>query len=289
MHNQSILDMYLVDHLRPRHGRFIWARKAVAAMEFGLLAPVMALLVIGVFDIARVAILWEQVHSASRSIAESASTLALPVTPGAPNNMTWQNAQLALSEIFAEMPWVADGIVTGTATSGNTNSANGTATAVLTSVNYIPQTACQTASAVCCPQGSQNGFCAWVIWSKAYVYPAFNSGSNVVRPCNAALQQVPSGSVTNNQSIDIQAVSSSLQSNGITTPDPFFVADVSITFSPYIFSLLTGSVTLSATSIVPVRIGNPVTSGQQYSQLLDENDKYAGTSSVCTSQLPTGS
>jgi hypothetical protein len=258
-------------------------------MEFGLLAPVMALLVIGVFDIARVAILWEQVHSASRSIAESASTLALPVTPGGPNNMTWQNAQLSLSAVFAEIPWLADGIVTGSATSGSTSSASGTATAVLTSVSYLPQTACTKASESCCPQASQYAFCAWVVWSKAYVFPGFNSGSNVVRPCNAALQQQPPGYPTNNQSIDTQSVASSLQTNGITTPDPFFVADVSITFSPYIFSLLTGPVTLSATSIVPVRISNPLTSVQQYSQLLDTGDRYAGTSSVCTYQIQNNS
>jgi Flp pilus assembly protein TadG len=264
---------------RERGNRRAGSKSGVAALEFGLLAPVMALLVVGVFDLAKISILSEQVWNASRSIAESASTLALPVTPGGQNLMTWQNAELALSATYGEIPWLAAGIATGN------NQANGHLSgsnyvAVLTSVNYTaPGQPCASGTDSCCPPNSTT-YCAQVVWSRAYVHAGFNSTSSVVRTCGSLLTQVAPGSPNNPQNISTQNVGSGLTSAAITVPDPFFVADVRLIYTPFFFNFVTGPLTLSATSYVPVRTSNPG-STSQYALLQDDGDPAAGSGAVC--------
>jgi Flp pilus assembly protein TadG len=250
--------------MNPRHPRFATCRRAVAALEFGLLAPVMAIIVVGVLDIAKVAILWEQVWSAAQSIGESATTLAIPSQPGTTNQLTLAQANEAMSLVFAEVPWVAAGIAAGTYTGNGQNPPN-TVTVVLSSVDYAPvQAGCTTN----CQYESM------VKWSKAYTGTATTTGfnyTNVTRPCGEAWQ--PSAFLAN----------LNYQSNGIYVPDPFLVVDVSIKFSPAVFAFLTGSFTLSATSYVPVRISQaqPTTPNDldDFIQLIDPNDPVPG--SVC--------
>jgi Flp pilus assembly protein TadG len=263
---------------------FAPAEQAVAAMEFGLLAPVMALILVGVFDISRVTILWEQAQNASRSIAESASTLAIPTTPGGTNELTWQNANLALSAIFAEIPWLADGIATPTGTT-KTNPGGGNFVAVLTSVNYVvPTSGCQSLTAYCCPMSNGDSYCAIVVWSKAYVNPRFTS-TGVTRTCNTTLLQKPPGTPYNPLTISTQTVGSGLAGAGITVPDPFFVADVKFTYTPFFFNFITGTITLSSSSYVPVRTSDPGAQNQ-FAFLLDEGDPAANSAAVCNLSTP---
>jgi Flp pilus assembly protein TadG len=257
--------------------RLARARRAVAVMEFGLLAPVMALLVVGVFDISKVAILWEQVWNASRSIAESASTLAIPVSPGGANQLTWQNADVALSATYAEIPWLAAGIATGNYTATGTLQGN-PMVAVLSSVDYEPPVNCQ----------SNCTYTPTVQWSKAYVHTGFDSSAGRLRPCGSTLIQQAPGTPVTPQTIDTQTVGSTMATAGITVPDPFFVADVRLTYTPYFFNFLTGPVTLSATSYTPVRISNPGTTTGTYAGLLDQGDPDANGGSVCIVTNATG-
>jgi Flp pilus assembly protein TadG len=224
------------EEMRRRIGSLVAGRRAVAAMEFGILAPVMALMVVGVFNLAKIAVLWEQVWSAAQSIGESATTLAIPSTNGAQNNLSDANAGIALSMVFAQIPWVAAGIATGNYT-GTGQSPPNTMTVVLSSVDYYPvQPNCTTN----CTYATN------VIWSKAYTGGAtgtgFNYSSNVLRTCGQPL--APSSPVSN----------LNYGSAGIAVPDPFVIVDVSIVFRPWVFSVFTGPFTLSATSYVPVRI-----------------------------------
>jgi Flp pilus assembly protein TadG len=226
------------------------ARGAVVALEFGIIAPVMALLVIGVFDISKAAILWEQVWAASRSISESASTLAIQADGSA--QLTSGQATQALSLVLADIPWLREGIATAHESSGN---AGNTVSAVLTSVDYEIASGCT----------SNCAYQATVKWSKAYGFSGFNIGSSVLRPCGStansqagSLQQNAVGSPAALGTIPTAIVENQLKADNISVPDPFLMADVKLTYTPYFFTFM-GPVTFWATSYWPVRSSVPGT------------------------------
>jgi Flp pilus assembly protein TadG len=231
--------------LSPRHKALRPARDAVAALEFGIIAPVMALLVIGVFDISKAAILWEQVWSASRSISESASTLAIQADGSA--QLTGAQVDQALSAVIAEIPWLRAGIATAGETASN---AGQTASAVLTSVDYEIPAGC----------ASNCDYQAVVKWSKAYHYPGFKIGSAVLRPCASkngpALDQNLPGSPPSLQAVPTANVET-LPKSGIAVPDAFLMADVKLTYTPFFFNFVTGNVTFTATTYWAVRSSVP--------------------------------
>ena len=228
------------------------ARQAVAALEFAILAPIMALLVVGVFDLSKVAILWEQIWNASRGIAESASTMSIPSQISGPSMISWNQANLALSTVLADVPWLRAGIATGSAVTGSPP-----VYAVLSSVNYAPAQGCT----------SNCSYTSLVEWSKAYPYTGFNYTAAVLRPCGAALAQNGLG-----QDSSTPALSTlTLQTDNISVPDPFLVADVTLVYTPFFFSFITGPITLSATSYIPARINTPG-SQTQWVEFDDTND-----------------
>ncbi len=241
---------------RARVSQIVHGRRAVASLEFGIVAPVMALFVIGVFDLSKIAILWEQAWNASRAIAESASTMSLPTQVDTPNILTWNQANLALSAVLADIPWLRAGIATGTPSSGSPP-----AYAVLSSVNYTYATPAQGCTKNC-------GYVSVVEWSKAYPFTGFNFSSAVLRPCGEPLGQNGLG---RNSSARVLAALADLPKNGITVPDPFIVADVSLTYTPFFFNFITGPITLAATSYVPVRTNTPGAT-QQWVEFDDTND-----------------
>ena len=225
------------------------ARKAVAALEFGIIAPVMALLVIGVFDISKAAILWEQVWAASRAISESAATLA--IQPDGSAQLSEPQATQALSLVLAEIPWLREGIATKGETATN---AGKTVSAVLTSVEYEIAAGCT----------SKCDYQATVKWSKAYAFPGFITSTAILRPCgsgNAGAQfllQNDPASPKNLATIPTDGVEI-LPQSGISVPDAFLMADVKLTYTPYFFNFVTGPVTFWATSYWPVRSSVPGT------------------------------
>jgi len=246
--------------LQPARRRpFAPASHAVAALEFAILAPVMALLLLGVYNLARLAIIWEQVWSASRSIAESATTLALQTDGSSVLNM--QEVNLSLSEVFAQIPWVAAGIANGPYRGTGQNTPN-TITAVLSSVNYLPEPGCKASG---CPYQQT------VEWSMSYVPKGFSGFvGSAFRPCiqSAAGTPIPSTIVN----------SATYSGDPIYVSDPFVIADVSVVVTPYFFNFIVGNVTLSATSYLPVR-SNAATAGaaNQFAQLSDAANIAAGT------------
>jgi Flp pilus assembly protein TadG len=225
------------------------ARKAVAALEFGIIAPVMALLVIGVFDISKAAILWEQVWAASRSISESAATLA--IQPDGSAQLTEAQATQALSLVLAEIPWLRE----GTVTNGDEVRKDGKiVSAVLTSVDYEIAAGCT----------SKCDYQATVKWSKAYKFKGFKADTAILRPCGSGdagaqfLRQNDPASPKNLATIPTRGVEI-LPQSGISVPDAFLMADVKLTYTPYFFNFLTGPVTFWATSYWPVRSSVPGT------------------------------
>ena len=260
-------------------------RSAVAALEFGIIAPVMAILLLAVFDISKAVILWEEVWRASRTIAESATTLA--IQPDGSSSLTGEQADQALSAVLVEIPWLRSGIATSLPKNGAP-----VAAAVLTSVNYVPQTNCTSGCK----------YVASVEWSKAYAYPHFGIGSKFLRPCSVTtvvngkanttdnlIQQAPGvpGGLDTISTADVAALPSN-NVNGITisVPDSFLMADVHLTFTPYVFSFITGPVTFTATSYLPVRsnVAGAVANTIGTSLTADpfSTDPYDSKASVCT-------
>ncbi len=213
--------------------RVLRASDGIAALEFGLLAPIMTLIVIGVFDLSKAGILWEQTWSAANSIASAASTLA--IQPDGSSSLTQAQAQQALSSIFADMPWLRAGIATGNAGPGNVPP--NTVSAVLTSVSYQPSVS--GCSADCT-------YVAKVEWSKAYSGYNFVTTSAVLRPCVTLTQTSPTAAQSPN-SVPTLALQTAYETNGMTGPDSFLIADVRFTYTPYFLNFLTGPVTFWVT------------------------------------------
>lgn len=242
-----------------RRGTIAAALRAVAALEFAILAPVMALLLLGVYNLARLAIIWEQVWSASRSIAESATTLATQADGSSVLNV--QEVNLSLSEIFAQIPWVAAGIANGPYRGTGQNTPN-TITAVLSSVNYVPKSGCKASG--CLYQQT-------VEWSMSYVPKGFSGfKASAFRQCIQSNAAAPIPSTIVNKA--------TYSGDPIYVSDPFVIADVSVVVTPYFFNFIVGNVTLSATSYVPVRSNAPAAgAANQFAQLSDQANIAAGT------------
>ncbi len=251
--------MKMVRFTRARCSALAAASQAVAALEFAILAPVMALLLLGVYNLARVAIIWEQVWSASRSIAESATTLANQ--PDGSSSLDTQEVNLSLSEIFAQIPWVAAGIANGPYGGTGQNTPN-TITAVLSSVNYLPEPGCKASK---CPYQQT------IQWSMAY-FPKGFSGfvGSAFRPCTQSTAGKPIPSTIVNIA--------TYKGDPIYVSDPFVIADVSVVVTPFFFNFIVGNVTLSATSYVPVRSNAPTAGAtNQYAKITDPQNIVAGT------------
>ncbi len=215
------------------------SRAAVAALEFGLIAPVMAILTIGVFDLSKALVLWKDTWAAARSIAESASSLA--IQGNGSSNLTQTQAQQALSMVFAEMPWLRAGIATGNPGAGVI--APNTVSAVLTSVSFQPNSSTCTANC---------SYSAVVQWSKAYSGNNFMTNSTVLRPC-ATLTQTNAGTVQTLSTMPTQQVAAVLQTSNATASDATLIADVTFVYTPFFFKFITGPITFWATSYPPPR------------------------------------
>jgi Flp pilus assembly protein TadG len=92
-----------------RRGIFRRDRRGVVSIEFAVIAPVMALIIAGAFDISRAVICWQETQSAAQNIALGGASLATPVdsgssAPSTESNLTPAQAKLALSMIYAIMP-----------------------------------------------------------------------------------------------------------------------------------------------------------------------------------------
>ena len=95
--------------------RGILDRRAVAALEFALVAPLMVLLFWGVYDLARALIAWEETCASAQQIAQAAEKLS--VTAGSSmTSLTSTQMQDAMTTIYAQMPGLNLGNGTGSMT-----------------------------------------------------------------------------------------------------------------------------------------------------------------------------
>ena len=179
---------------------FSRADRAVAAIEFALVTPVMAIMLLGVYNIGTVLILKQQVYNAAHAIAVNASTLAVQLDKS--TTLTPAQAQLAMSSIYAEMPWVRSG------------AAPGFKVVTLTSVAFANSNpACNPAIATCV-------YTPNVAWSASYMGGVVNSSApnntfyQILRPCG------PQGAVAPDYAIDPNHEYNQLKTLNVNNPDP---------------------------------------------------------------------
>jgi Flp pilus assembly protein TadG len=80
-------------------------------MEFGLAAPVLATMLMGVWDAGHALVVWRQVTTTAEAVATGATTLA--IQPDGSAVLSPAAAQAAMSAIFANMPGLRAGIDQG--------------------------------------------------------------------------------------------------------------------------------------------------------------------------------
>lgn len=205
-------------------------RRAVATIEFALIAPVMIALVFGVFDISKGVILWQQVYNASRNIPVSASNVSVQADKS--TQLTALQAQQAMSTIYAEMPWLRDQIET-----------NPNKSVTLSSVAFVPISGCIASPITNC-------FQAYVTWSASYNGGAGQSSNHFLpirRPCGILTQKNPSDPVLPAQ------LMSTLRTLGISEPDPILVADVWYQYTPVSLRFIGPVIDFRATGYWSVR------------------------------------
>jgi Flp pilus assembly protein TadG len=202
--------------------------RGVAAVEFAFIAPVMVLMVIGVFDVTKLMILRQEVYNTAHTIPLSASILAVQLDKT--TSLTPTQANQTMSSIFAEMPGVRSGVD------------NGGVLVIMSSVAFLPTpSTCVSSPTVTC------NYTANIAWSYAY-QNANIPFQFVLRPCGVVNQVSPTAYGNSSNFFLL-----SLPTAGITNPDPILVVDVLYDYKPLFASFFTGTIAISATGFWPVR------------------------------------
>jgi hypothetical protein len=198
--------------------------RGIAGVEFALILPVIILFVIGVFDISKAMILYEEVYNAAHTIPLSASIVA--VQPDKSTSLTVDQTQWTMSAIYAEMPWVRAGIETGTRS------------VTMSEVVFQPRAGC-TANA------TTNCYNANLAWSEYYNDNGRGGFGQVLRPCGTLTQTAANAGSPGDLS--------SIRTLGVTSPDPILVVDVHYRYTPLFFNFLTGPIDFWASGYWPAR------------------------------------
>ncbi len=206
-------------------------RRGVAALEFALVAPIMVVMMIGVFDIARAMTVQQEVYNATHSILVSASSLA--VQPDKTTSLTPTQVQQSLSTVFAAIP------------GRRTGALSGVTGVILTSVSFTQSNpSCTPTAAAPCP------YVPNVAWSVAYADPSGrNGGANTfqaaTRPCMTLNQTGP----TQETPGDLTSV----RTLNLTNPDPMLVVDTHYQYTPLFFRFITGPIDFWSSGYWPIR------------------------------------
>ena len=247
---------------KKNHKTFASLRSAVAALEFALIVPSMVLLTIGVLDMSRAVILWQEVYNAAHTIPLSASVVAVQTNKTTSLSVT--QAQQQMSAIYAEMPWLADGI------------ADGTRSVTLSSITYVPIPKCTPVIGTSC-------YIPNVAWSLAYPGgvgdPHADRWQTVTRSCVIPPVQTHPTASPPSSPLLVPVQLTVLRTLDVTQPDPILVADVHVQYRPFLFGLVTGSLDFWASGYWSVRSISPAQPAYlQYTTLTP-----SGTAGSCPS------
>jgi Flp pilus assembly protein TadG len=135
-----------------RHERFLATdRRSVAALEFVLVAPILVILLFGVYDISTGMIFYEETYNTAHSIAASVSSLAVNQETGA-TALTFNQVQQAASEIWGGIP------------SLRADTQDGIKSVTISSVVFEKT----STSASCGTNGATPCYSPVVVWSEIY-------------------------------------------------------------------------------------------------------------------------
>jgi hypothetical protein len=241
-------------------------------MEFAIVAPIMVLMIWGVYDVARALLAWEEAFHAAQAVAQAAEKMSVTTsfyTSGANTgkpitSLTSQQMQDAMTTIFAEMPWLNQGAGGG--------SFPGQFAVTLSGVSYLPV----------CP-ATVTGTCAkqypTVMWS-AYLTFTSPVPPQLIQPTKVLpnllyrvcgqLQTAPQFPNSSSQLLYMidPTIATGVQTNLI----PQVVADVEYVFKPS-FPLLSGTTyTFYASASFPAPLG-----GDDQAIVYDKTDSAAVT------------
>jgi Flp pilus assembly protein TadG len=230
---------------RPRAG----SRSGSSGLEFALAAPVVITLMIGVYDLARAYITWQQTCGAAQAIAEAAEKMSY--TPGSPvTKLTWTQMQAAMSNAYAEIPGLGLG-----------SGASSSFSVTLSEVVFSPTC---TSSSGCSAQTP------YVSWSTALAQTGVTVPTPALRACGAliAVATFPDDSTQLTKMV-------SWSPGPVLSPQ--VVADVSTVFVPT-FSRFIGPVTFWSSATMPTPIGGT----DQAITYNNDNTAPAGSVETCT-------
>jgi Flp pilus assembly protein TadG len=237
----------------PKRGRYR-GRRGVAALEFGLAAPILLTLIWGSYDVSRALVAWEETYHAAEAIAQAAEKMSVTgsnnAVTGAPIlALTSQRMQDAMTTIYAEMPFLNLG--------GNSGSFGGQFSVTLSGVTYLPpcQANAHGPSACVLPQTPQVIWSAYLTQGGAQLLtPPTTPAAMLLRPCGAP--GVIGGSFPNNGNQLATLVDANKAGAGGTSINmlPQVVADVRYVFTPT-FPLLRQNFTFWASASFPAPLG----------------------------------
>jgi hypothetical protein len=234
--------------------RYWRAGRAVASMEFAIIAPVIVTMCWGVYDIGRALVAWQETTLAAEAVAQAAEKLSVTgsvdIVSGAPIlALTSQRMQDAMTSMYAVMPFLGLGDFSGTFT--------GAFSVTLSGVTYTPPcpASAQGPAACASPQIPQ------VIWSaylaeggQQLMAPPLTPPALVQRACGTP--KYISGNFPNNAQ-QLQTLTD-VNKAGAGGTDvvliPQVVADVQYVFTPT-FPLLGRSFTFWASASFPAPLG----------------------------------
>jgi hypothetical protein len=235
------------------------ACEGVASLEFALIAPLMAIMLMSVFDGSRALIAWQQTSNASQAIAEAAEKLSVSQSSSA-TALTSIQMQNAMTSIYAEMPGLA---------AGTNGTLPGKFSVTLSEIEYYPQ--CDSSDATdpvnsggcgITPQAPQIPYTYWSTYLTQGGPNLVASASNE-RPCGPLTPVYPSWTTTNANLTPLQQRLKQMvdPSHGGTiniSLTPQVVADVQYQFTPTFAQMFaTGTViTFLSSSIMATPFGN---------------------------------
>jgi Flp pilus assembly protein TadG len=273
-------------------------RDAVAALEFALIAPIMAIMIMAVYDASRALIVWQQVENAAQAVAAAAEKLSVSQSVTT-TSLTGTQMQNAMTSVYAEIPGLSSGITNPNPVQVST----GAYSVTLSEIVYYPTCKASNPQTVAAAAGCSNGqsvsasnpqvpYMAWTTWLNEPGATATTGRLGAYGTPNTAsaclpLQQVyPTWNTTENGKPPVtrleQMVDPADNATYAITLTPQIVADVSYTFKPTFAQVLPLGTTIifTATAMLSTPFGDNT-------QQITYNSTSATSGTVYTCPPPT--
>jgi hypothetical protein len=246
--------------------------RGVAALEFAIIAPVLLLMIWGVYDLGRALLAWEETYHAAEAIAQAAEKLSVT---GRVNNITGfpivaltsDSMQDAMTTVYAEMPFLGLG--------DNTGTFNGQFSVTLSGVFYSPACSATNGGPPCGPQLANVAWSAYLAKGGAQLLaPPMVPPTAVQRACLLPLGGQKGAFPNNSTQLTVLLDANEAGAGGTSVIlIPQVVADVQYVFKPS-FPLITKTFTFWASATFPAPLGGD-TQQIQYDLTNSVNNKDA--------------